>query len=81
MKREPEKVKITEKALYQRINRKLKANDEILKRSRGRWATELGDYYVVDVGTSGVVSKDVDIEAYGRKLGVLRPYEALEEVR
>jgi len=73
-----ERVPITEKALYQRINRKLKADDEVLKRARGRLATTLGDYYTVDLQRNCIMLKDIDLEDYGRELGVLQPYETLE---
>jgi hypothetical protein len=33
----------------------------------------------VDLGRNAVVSKQVDLEDLGRKLGVLQPYERLEE--
>jgi hypothetical protein len=81
-KRKLEKVLVSEKALYQRINRKLRAQGETLHRSRGgRCAIELGEYYTVNTEINGVVDSHLDLEDFGRELGVLRPYEALREVR
>jgi hypothetical protein len=42
---------------------------------------ESGDYYFLDTDINGVVDSRLDLEDYGRELGVLRPYEALREVR
>lgn len=70
------KVKLTERALVQRIKRKLEKEQKCLKKSRGGpFHEELGDYYVV--GPIEVVSTHVDIEALGRKLNVIKPFETL----
>src|SRR5688572_22854055 len=43
------------------LNRKLAADDEVLKATRGERAQQdLGEYYVVDVNRNAVVRKDVD---------------------
>lgn len=71
---------VTERALVQRINRKLKAKGEILKRTRGERAVlEVGDYWVLDMYRNTVVLKQVNIEALGRKLEVIQPWEKLEK--
>ena len=71
-------VPVTARALIQRINRALADNGEILKAPRGAQALqELGDYYILDTKRNCVTRKDVDIEAVGRTLGVLKAYEAL----
>jgi len=45
-----QKVPITMRALIQRINRKLRDDDTMLKITRGeRWRHDLGDCYVVNV--------------------------------
>jgi hypothetical protein len=83
-KQKAQKVVVTEKALYQRINRKLNAVGRALKRTRGQRALiDLGQYYVLDVNINAVLYyyHDVNLEDFGRELGVLKPYEALEEVQ
>lgn len=73
-----QRVPITEKALYQRINRKLRADGEVLKRARGRVETTLGDYYVVDVERNFVTQHHVDLAELGRELGVMAEWESLQ---
>jgi hypothetical protein len=73
-------VKITERALYQRINRKLRHEGEQLRTCRSElWQLELGRYYIVDVFSSCVGCQHVDLETLGRELGVMQPWEELEE--
>ena len=72
-------VPITEKALYQRINRKLRSQDAVLKRARGSAQTTLGDYFVVDFYGNFVKQHHVDIERLGRELDVLAEWEKLAE--
>ena len=68
------------RAVVQRINRKLAADDEMLKAARGaRMQLDCGDYYVVDFRQNCVTSKDVDPEVLARKLGVLKGYEQVIE--
>lgn len=75
-----QKVPVSERALFARIDRALDKQEERLRRcrpgSRSHW--ELGDYYVINWRIGGLVHKDVDIEDLGRELGVLRDYEKLE---
>jgi len=74
------KVLVSKRALVQRINRKLAADDECLKKTRGgRMQQEFGDFYLLDTRINGVIGKDVDPEELGRKLGVLHPGEGVEE--
>jgi hypothetical protein len=83
------KVKISERALFQRINRRLKLDGEKLCTARSESAKEeLGQYYVVETGhhvrpkgavSSGVVYVDVDLEKLAQKLGVIQLWEELEE--
>jgi len=73
------KVPTTTRALVQRINRRLRDQDEILKTPRGSARYELGDYYVLNVSRNYIVEKDVDPEKFGRKLAVLQDWEALAD--
>lgn len=80
MKKSEQKVPVTEKALYQRINRRLKPDEETLKKSRSnRMFATVGTYYVVDLKTNAVSRLRVDLEEFGRELGALQPFEALTE--
>jgi hypothetical protein len=67
---------VTRRALVQRINRHLRNRNEALRGKRGG---NTGEYYLVDFGRNTVVEDSVAIEKLGRELGVLKPYERLEE--
>ena len=76
------KVPVTVRAVVQRINRKLaqEGSGEVLKTTRGSvMRQEAGDYYLLDVNRNWVTVKDVDPEAYARKLGVLRAWEEVRD--
>ena len=71
-------VPVSKRALIARINRKLRPNYEMLRRPCSpRWVDDLGDYYVIDVRAKGITKKYVDLEEFGRELGVLYDYERL----
>jgi hypothetical protein len=73
------KIKISERALLQRINRTLSERDEVLKKARSeRVSDDLGRYFVLDTRLNAVVRKDVELEGYGRSLKALKDYEVLE---
>jgi hypothetical protein len=75
---EATKVPVEQRALLQRINRKLAHEGEVVKKARqGRRFRELGEFYVIDVRRNCVTAKDVDLEAWGHKHGVLAPFEVL----
>ena len=75
------KMKITERALLQRLNRKLAGEDLIVKKTRaGRFAQELGEYFLLDFNHNRIVGKDVDLAAIGRERGVLQPWEIVGEL-
>jgi hypothetical protein len=72
------KVPVSLRAIVQRINRKLAANDEIMKKTRGeRWRGELGDWYIVDFRTNTIVGPHVVPAEEARERGVLKPYEEI----
>lgn len=82
------KYPVTERALMARINRVLKreGRDHKLCKARGfrvnGWRhpdNNLGWYYVVDWYLNLIVDHHVNLEAYGRELGVLGCGEKLEE--
>ena len=67
------KVPVTVRALVQRINRALASDGKRLRGTRGRGP---GVYYVVS--GSRVTQSAVNLEALGRKLGVLYAWETLK---
>ncbi len=79
------RVPVSERALVQRINRTLAKegrSGEVLRKTRpGRWATELGEYYVVDLDANSLLQTGTNVEELGRELGVLKPYEQLVSPR
>lgn len=82
MKKQQTKVPVTERALIQRINRKL-AQEKWPKGFRATRSTgeknNLGDFYVLDLERNMVVDHHCTPDKYGRELGVLKPYEELAE--
>ena len=72
-------VPVTMRALIQRINRKLRADDELLKTARGpRAASSVGRYFICDPRRNSITRQRVDPEALGRELGVLAAWERVE---
>jgi hypothetical protein len=74
-----QKVLLTERALIQRLNRKLKPEGRQLRTSRtDRMISTVGRVYAIDTQRNCIDSQDVDIAAWGRELGVLADWEDLE---
>ncbi len=67
------KIPVTVRALVQRINRTLASDDKRLRATRGRGAAT---YFIVSGGR--VTRSAVDLDALGRKLGVLHEWETLK---
>jgi hypothetical protein len=73
-------VPVTERALMQRINRKLRKEDQVMKSTRGdKWRGDLGNYYIVDLNRNTIVAQHCTPEKIGRELGVLAHYEHMAE--
>lgn len=70
------KVPVTERALIQRINRVLAKDDKVLKASRNS-DPSTGRYFIIDVNINGITATNCDLEALGRELEVLKPFEEL----
>ena len=69
-------VPINRRALIARINRALAARDEQVIISRGALAKDaVGNYWIRDNKRNCVVKRHIDLEAFGRKIGVLRQWE------
>jgi len=90
MKKSQSKVKITVRALFQRINRRLAPDFEKLCTARSeRVQAQFGRYYIVEIAqeigpmllpTEGrVIHSYVDLEKMAHKLGVIQPWEELEK--
>ena len=73
----PTKVPISERALLQRINRRLKPDLQAVKTVRdvGRRRLDYGFFYRVDYRMNAVLDHHLDLEEMGRDLGVLKPWE------
>jgi len=71
-------VPVSERALLQRINRKLAPDYEQVKKSRpSRFSDTLGEYYRIDMECNFILQTHEDIEKLGRKLRALDPWEEL----
>ena len=74
-------MRVKQETLLKRINRALRPRGAALRRARGERARiTLGDCYLVAVG-GGVLRRYLELEAFGRDLGVLGADEALETDR
>ncbi len=78
------KVPVSERALIQRINRKLQADDEMIRASRwirsdGRLYEDsnTGRFFIVNFRTNFMGASHVDIEVLGHELGALKAWEEL----
>lgn len=73
------KLKISHRALIQRINRKLKPGGTRLRVARNEWVElDVGRYFIVDANQSAITLHHVDLEELGRTLGVMCSWETLE---
>jgi hypothetical protein len=70
-------VPITFRALQQRLNRRLAHEGQILKKARGRYATQVGAWYVVNGRLHRVDQCHVDPVALAQELGVLHDWETV----
>ena len=76
---ETTKVQITQSALIQRINRKLKPEWEQLKTARGQYdKPSLGRHYILDFNCNSIERTHVNPEKLGRELGVIQPWEEVK---
>jgi hypothetical protein len=74
-------VPVSYRALYQRVDRVLAKKGQRLRVYRGgsKAGEWLGDLFIVDTNLNVPVEGDVDLEALGKELGVLEPFERFEE--
>ncbi len=76
---------LSEGALIKRINRNLRHEDQVLKKSRARsvqgyvyFDQNFGEFYILDFMRNNLIAAHVDVEALGRELGVLGAHEQVE---
>lgn len=69
--------KISKEALYKRVARRLRRDGEYLRTAR-TWTTDTGWHYVVD-DRNCITAGNLNLEQYGRELGVLRADEQIAE--
>jgi hypothetical protein len=76
-------VPVSERALMARIRRWLARGDERLATCRegSRGFQELGRYYIVDAKRNFIRHTNVDLEELGRKLGLLKEWEQLNDAK
>ena len=78
-KQEDTKVRVTKRALIQRVNRKLQKKNAVIKRARNKEATDrLGEFYEVNLKTESVSQTHVDLEVLASQLDILRGWETLD---
>ncbi len=70
---------VSARAIQQRINRKLAARGETLKKCpvKSQWFSDLGGYYCVNTNHNHLTSTHIDLEEMGRELGVLAEWETV----
>ena len=82
MAEQPKKewVPVSERALVQRINRRLAEEgwERLIKARTGRARQQMGSWFMIDERSKLLVSKFINLEKFGRELGVLGEYERLE---
>ena len=72
-------MRVRQETLLRRINRALRPCGAALRRARGERARiTLGDYYLVAMDGGAVLRRYLELEAFGRELGVLGAEEALD---
>lgn len=76
------KVRVSRRAVIQRLQRKLKGDGKKLVVSRGRRVQDLGDFYILDTNRNYIVDhgrKWKDLDWMARDSGQLQPFEVIEE--
>jgi len=68
---------VSEDSLRGRINQKLANRFQKIRKPRPAKMPQLGPYYVQDTRDGFIMGKNIELETFGRKLGVLREAEGL----
>jgi len=73
-----QKVRVTERAIAQRINRVLMKEHLQLKKSRGaQMALDVGEWYVIDLRGSYIADKHCDLVKLAKQHKVLNDWEEI----
>ena len=73
------RLKINERTLYQRINRRLRHQGEQLRTARSKAVErDAGRYFIVSARMNAITAQDVDLAALGAELGCIRPWEEFD---
>lgn len=72
-------MQVSTNALIGRVNRKLSAQGEVLRRcsERSRWFHDLGRYYIVSIYHNAIIAQHIDLEALAIELGALGSADSL----
>ena len=71
------KITVSKRAAEERVRRSLRKEGLALRKARGRYIDQLGEYFVVDTSLNIVVDRDCNLEQLVDECEVLRPWEAL----
>ncbi len=75
-----DRIAIDKRALIDRVNRRLKKNNQRLYRAKGaNMLKDLGACYIVDLSKEHVAQRHVKLEKFAREIGALKPYEYIME--
>lgn len=73
-------VPVSARTVLCRLRRRLARKGQELVRPHNRFTQrDLGDYFIINRHTQGLVARFVDVEARARTLNVLKPYEYIAE--
>ncbi len=73
-----DKVKVTRAAVISRFKRSLEKDGKALKKSRAKYVSNLGTYYIVDVATNTLEHQDVDPVDWAKDAGLIKGWEVVE---
>lgn len=59
-----------EKAIMARVNRRLRKEGQVVRKSRLRWMNDLGQYYIVGDPSNYVEATNVDLQELAQELNV-----------
>lgn len=72
----PQKVKVTERAVMRRLNRKLAKDSQLIRQWRNP-QPGAARFYIVDTDTNCVTAETDDLKDWANEEGVLKPWEEI----
>jgi hypothetical protein len=73
------KAPVSQRALIQRLNRKLEKEGLTVKKTSGKRAkVDLGEFFLLDLKRNSAVKLHVDLQKLGHEHGVLAEWERME---